>query len=80
LYYKFPVGEKTEVIVLANAGAADDITNTVNIFDGDGGSGALSSFGVRNPIYYQMDGAGLGINHEFGDKLALSLGYLGNYS
>jgi len=77
LYYKFPVGEKTQVIVLANAGAADDITNTVNIFDGDGGSGALSSFGVRNPIYYQMDGAGLGINHEFGDKLALSLGYLG---
>ncbi|MBD0262748.1 MAG: iron uptake porin [Tolypothrix sp. Co-bin9] len=77
LYYRFPLGEKTQVIVLANAGAADDITNTVNIFDGDGGSGALSSFGVRNPIYYQMDGTGLGINHEFGDKLALSLGYLG---
>ncbi|MGI8504455.1 MAG: iron uptake porin [Hassallia sp.] len=77
LYYKFPLSEKTQVIVLANAGAADDITNTVNIFDGDGGSGALSSFGVRNSIYYQMDGAGLGINQEFGDKLALSLGYLG---
>ncbi|MGI2905621.1 iron uptake porin [Tolypothrix sp. VBCCA 56010] len=77
LYYKFPLGEKTEVIVLANAGAADDITNTVNIFDGDGGSGALSSFGVRNPIYYHLDGAGLGINQEFGDKLSLSLGYLG---
>jgi hypothetical protein len=77
LYYKFPLGEKTEVIVLANAGAADDITNTINIFDGDGGSGALSSFGTRNSIYYQLDGAGLGINQEFGDKLALSLGYLG---
>lgn len=77
LYYKFPLGEKTQVIVLANAGAADDITNTVNIFDGDGGSGALSSFGVRNPIYYHLDGAGLGINQEFGDKLTLSLGYLG---
>ncbi|MCV3216072.1 iron uptake porin [Plectonema radiosum NIES-515] len=78
LYYKFPLGEKTQVIVLANAGAADDITNTVNIFDGDGGSGALSSFGVRNSIYYHLDGAGLGINQEFGDKLSLSLGYLGN--
>jgi hypothetical protein len=77
LYYKFPLGEKTEVIVLANAGAADDITNTINIFDGDGGAGALSSFGTRNSIYYQLDGAGLGINQEFGDKLALSLGYLG---
>lgn len=78
LYYKFPLGEKTEVIVLANAGAADDVTNTVNIFDGDGGSGALSTFGTRNPIYYQMDGAGLGINHEFGDKFAISLAYLGS--
>ncbi|MBW4478220.1 MAG: iron uptake porin [Tolypothrix brevis GSE-NOS-MK-07-07A] len=78
LYYKFPLGEKTQVIVLANAGAADDITNTVNIFDGDGGSGALSSFGVRNSIYYHLDGAGLGINQEFGDKLSLSLGYLGS--
>ncbi|MBD2605779.1 iron uptake porin [Scytonema hofmannii FACHB-248] len=78
LYYKFPIGEKTQVIVLANAGAADDITNTVNIFDGDGGSGALSSFGVRNSIYYHLDGAGLGINQEFGDKLSLSLGYLGS--
>jgi hypothetical protein len=78
LYYKFPLGEKTQVIVLANAGAADDITNTVNIFDGDGASGALSSFGVRNSIYYHLDGAGLGINQEFGDKLSLSLGYLGS--
>ncbi|AFY36337.1 iron uptake porin [Calothrix sp. PCC 7507] len=78
LYYQFPLGEKTQVIAIANAGAADDITDTVNIFDGDGSSGALSTFGTRNPIYYQMDGAGLGITHEFGDKFALSLGYLAN--
>jgi hypothetical protein len=78
LYYQFPLGEKTQVIAIANAGAADDFTDTVNIFDGDGGSGALSNFGTRNPIYYQMDGAGLGITHEFSDRLALSLGYLAN--
>ncbi|MEA5602643.1 iron uptake porin [Nostoc sp. UHCC 0252] len=76
LFYRFPLGEKTEVIAIANAGAADDITSTVNIFDGDGAFGALSTFGTRNPIYYQIGGAGLGITHEFNDKLALSLGYL----
>ncbi|MBG1265029.1 iron uptake porin [Nostoc sp. WHI] len=76
LFYRFPLGEKTQVIAIANAGAADDITSTVNIFDGDGAFGALSTFGTRNPIYSQMEGAGLGVTHEFSDKLALSLGYL----
>ncbi|HYW17741.1 MAG TPA: iron uptake porin [Nodularia sp. (in: cyanobacteria)] len=76
LFYKFPLGEKTQVIAIANAGAADDLTSTVNLFDGDGGSGALSTFGTRNPIYSQIGGAGLGVTQELGDKLALSLGYL----
>ncbi|MEH2120114.1 iron uptake porin [Nostoc sp.] len=76
LYYKFPLGEKTQVTVLANAAAADDITSTVNLFDGDGSFGALSTFGTRNPIYGQINGAGLAVTHEFSDKLALSLGYL----
>jgi Carbohydrate-selective porin, OprB family/S-layer homology domain len=76
LWYRFPLGDKTQVIAIANAGAADDVTSTVNAFDGDGAFGALSTFGTRNPIYYQMDGAGLGVTHDFGDKLALSLAYL----
>ncbi|MDB9318706.1 iron uptake porin [Nodularia spumigena] len=76
LFYEFPLGAKTQVIAIANAGAADDITDTVNLFDGDGSSGALSTFGTRNPIYNQMDGAGLGVTQQFGDSIALSLGYL----
>jgi hypothetical protein len=76
LWYKFPIGEKTEVIAIANAGAADDVTSTVNIFDGDGAFGALSTFGTRNPIYNQIGGAGLGVNHQFSKNLRLSLGYL----
>ncbi|MEH2400214.1 iron uptake porin [Nostoc sp.] len=76
LYYKFPLGERTQVTALANAAAADDITSTVNLFDGDGSFGALSTFGTRNPIYGLMAGAGLAVTHEFSDKLALSLGYL----
>lgn len=77
LLYAFPLTDKTTVIIEANAGAADDFTNTINPFlDGDGTNGALSNFATRNPIYYYLGGAGLGIRHEFSDKLELSLGYL----
>ncbi|QLE48956.1 hypothetical protein FD724_13065 [Nostoc sp. C057] len=79
LLYQFPLTQKTNVVVEANAGAADDFTNTVNPYlDGDGGSGALSHFGTRNPIYYLVNGAGLGIQHQFSKNLELSLGYLAN--
>ncbi|MCW5316126.1 iron uptake porin [Nostoc sp. KVJ3] len=79
LLYQFPLGKKTGITLEANAGAIDDFTNTVNPYlDGDGGSGAFSHFGTRNPIYYLANGAGIGIKHEFSDKLELSLGYLGN--
>ena len=76
LWYSFPLTKSTNVIAIANAGAADDVVDTVNQFDGDGTEGALSSFGTRNPIYGQMDGAGLGITQELGDNLSVSLGYL----
>ncbi|MEH2053584.1 iron uptake porin [Nostoc sp.] len=79
LLYQFPLGKKTNVTLEANAGAIDDFTNTVNPYlDGDGGTGALSHFGTRNPIYYLANGTGIGIKHEFSDKLELSLGYLAN--
>jgi hypothetical protein len=79
LLYQFKLGEKTSIVLEANAGAIDDFTDTINPFlDGDGGSGALSQFGTRNSIYYLLNGAGIGIKHEFSDKLELSLGYLAN--
>lgn len=80
LNYTFPIGEKTTVVLEANAGAIDDFTDTLNPYlDGDGGSGALSHFGTRNSIYYfgnGTSGTGLGIRHKFSDALELSLGYL----
>lgn len=77
LLYQFPIGKRTTVILEANAGAADDFTNTVNpFFDGDGGKGALSNFGTRNPIYYHLSGAGIGLRQQFGDRFEVSLGYL----
>jgi hypothetical protein len=76
LFYAFPLSKNTQVKLIANAGAADDLTNTVNLFDGDGAFGAVSTFGTRNPIYGQLGDKGIAINHQFGNKLALSLGYL----
>ncbi len=74
--YAFPIGERTEVVVAANAGAADDFTDTVNFLDGDGTTGALSTFGTRPPIYYLAEGAGVGLRQQLGDRFELSLGYL----
>ena len=50
----------------------------MNQFDGDGTEGAISAFGTRNPIYYNMDGSGLGITQEFGSSMSLSLAFLGS--
>ncbi|WP_250125471.1 iron uptake porin [Chroococcidiopsis sp. CCMEE 29] len=76
LLYSFPLTEQTEVVIGASGTAFDDFASTVNILDGDGGTGALSAFGTRNPIYYLGDGAGLGIRQQLGDRFELSLGYL----
>ncbi len=81
LLYQFPLGKTTTITLEANAGAIDDFTDTLNPFlDGDGGSGALSHFGTRNPIYYLMGGTGIGIKHNFSDKLEVSAGYLAGSS
>ena len=76
LFYNRPLGENTNVLIGAAGLAADDIANTVSILDGDGGSGAISAFGTRSPIYLPLGETGLGIIHSFGDKLEFSAGYL----
>jgi hypothetical protein len=76
LWYSFPLTSSTQAVIIANAGAADDIADTVNIFDGDGAFGALSTFGTRPSIYYLLDGTGAGITQTFGNIFELSLGYL----
>ena len=76
LLYNRPIGENTNILIGAIGLAADDIANTVSVLDGDGGSGAISAFGTRSPIYLPPGETGLGITHSFGDKLELSAGYL----
>jgi hypothetical protein len=77
LKYEYPLSPQTQLVVAANAGAADDFADTINpYFDGDGASGSISSFGNRPSIYYTVQGAGVGIRHKLGDKTELSVGYL----
>lgn len=77
LLYSLPIGSRTEVLIAANAGAADDFASTVNPFlDGDGASGALSRFATRSPLYRLVEGSGIGIRHAFSDSFEVSLGYL----
>ena len=76
LFYNFPLGENTQILIGAAGTAADDIANTVNFLDGDGGSGAISAFGTRNPIYLPPGDAGIGIIHSLGNKIEISAGYL----
>ncbi|GAB4279249.1 MAG: iron uptake porin [Oscillatoriaceae cyanobacterium] len=77
LLYSKPVSENLEVTFTANAGASDDFASTVNpFFDGDGASGSLSSFGMRHPIYYLIENAGMGLRYAFNEKVELGLGYM----
>ncbi|MEG3922091.1 iron uptake porin [Microcoleus sp. T3_A4] len=87
LLYKFPVGQRLNVSLIANAGVWDDIMPTVNPYfeDFDGGNGSLSTFGQRNPIYRLGGGSGIGFDYAFGGRgllggvfgpTSLSFGYL----
>ena len=76
LLYSFSIGSDLDIIIGAAGTAADDIVSTVNALDGDGGSGAVSLFGTRNPIYLPPGDTGLGISYSLGDSITLGAGYL----
>jgi hypothetical protein len=76
LHYSFGLGDRLNFIVGAAGVGADDIAPTVNFLDGDGGSGAVSTFGTRNPLYYPPADAGLGFNYRPIDQVQISAGYV----
>lgn len=75
LNYQFPVAENINLWLELAGGATDDFTNTFNVLDGDGGSGAVSAFGTRNPIYFTPGETGLGLQGRVG-MFEFSAGYL----
>jgi Carbohydrate-selective porin, OprB family len=78
LNYQFSLSPQTSIVLEANAGASNDFTDTVNpLLDcSDSACGSISLFGTRAPIYYSVQGTGVGIRHKLNDKTELSLGYL----
>ena len=76
LHYSFGIGDRLRFIVGTAGIDAEDIAPTINYLDGDGGSGSISRFGTRNPLYYPPGDAGLGITHSPIDEIEISAGYL----
>ena len=76
LHYSFSLGDRLRFIIGAAGIDAEDIAPTINYLDGDGGSGSISRFGTRNPLYYPPGDAGLGITHSPIDQIEISAGYL----
>ena len=80
--YYFPLGEKVSVYIPAFAGLQYDYAPTqAGLMEGfDSGSGPLSVFAQRNPIYNIGGGSGIGVNFDLTDNFIISLGYLANNS
>jgi len=80
--YYFPIGEKIKVYVPAVSGLHYDYAPTLSpALDAfDGGTGPLSIFAQRNPIYLIGGGSGVGVNYQFTDTFSFSAGYLADNS
>jgi Carbohydrate-selective porin, OprB family/S-layer homology domain len=83
LYYRFPVGDKINVIVDAIGGEFYDNFNTVNPLLSSTPIGSLSRMGRFSPIYRasntgsaQNIGSGVSANFKISDAVTFSAGYL----
>jgi Carbohydrate-selective porin, OprB family len=86
LGYRFPfLKDKGTVYITATGGELSDFVDTLNPYFDSAGQGALSSFGMRNPLYRQIvsnvtgsafSGTGAGANYKFNDQFSLGVGYL----
>jgi hypothetical protein len=74
--YRFRLGKNTRVYLgVAGIGLGDLMPTVSPLFSGSS-EGSISTFGRENPIRRQGDGAGIGIFHNFGEAVHLSLGYI----
>ena len=81
LVYYFPIGDKIEAVLMATGGRHEYYTPTINPFfdDNERGSGSISAFGQRNPIYrFGSGGFGVGMKVKLTESVLLSAGYLSN--
>jgi hypothetical protein len=79
LLYSTNLSDNARIAFIANDGIVPDFASTVVPMDGNGGSGAVSRFGTRPPIYNLVTGAGVGLTIDAG-QAELSFGYLAGNS
>lgn len=80
--YYFNLGEKLRFYVPAVGGLHYDYAPTASpaLDAADGGTGPLSYFAQRNPIYAIGGGSGVGLNFELAPAFTISAGYLADNS
>ncbi len=80
--YYFPVGQNLRFYVPAFNGLHYDYAPTVSpaLDAADGGTGPLSVFAQRNPIYLIGGGTGVGANFNLNNAFQFSAGYLADNS
>ncbi len=76
LEYRLPIDNKTELFATARGGNLANFGDSLNPHLDSGSEGTISRFGVRNPIYRQGGGSGVGITHKLGSSVTLGLRYL----
>lgn len=69
--YRFPLGDRASLFI---APQGDDI-DASNPFFSDRGTGSISRFGRKNPIYRLVESGGIGLEYEASERLTLGLGY-----
>lgn len=76
LFYRFPVNNNRTRFWLTAVGLnMDDVVDPLNpIAYND----STSDFGAYSSIYKNSFGTGVGVNHQFNDRLALGFGYVAN--
>jgi hypothetical protein len=85
LQYRFPMfNDRFTFIATATGGELSDFVDTLNPYLDSDGQGAISAFGLRNPVYRQItrfagsefSGAGGGFTAKINSKLEFGAGYL----
>lgn len=75
LQYRFGVGDATQVWISAIATELDPLfLETFNPY-WQKNSGGFTQFAMRNPIYFQPNGAGVSIVHQFSDRITVEATY-----
>ncbi len=77
--YRFPLSSNTNAYIFTetNGFKGIDFTTYLNPWLDSSGSGAISRFGQRNPLYsYSGGGAGVAFRHQFDRNLGIDLGYI----